>query len=383
MRWLAVCALVAGCHFGIPAVDVEMGAGEDLGELPDANIELGMAPPDANLFDFSLPAVDLARKVPDGATPRQPGYPCADANECDNGLCIDGFCCNELCDPFDPANKCRACNVPGSEGYCSFAQDNSDPRGLCDESAAGTCGQDGLCDGKGGCRLRSIGSFCGAGACSAGQVTAPPVCDGAGNCNPGTVMGDCFPYACNAAQTGCATSCTLPATGCALGATCDAFGVCNQTQGLGAPCGVPTDCESGFCSQGVCCETDCSGDCRSCALPGAKGLCLPVAAGSDPYNQCATESRASCGHDGDCDGSGACRFWSNTTTCASRTCNGDFTIAPRFCDGAGVCLAGAQTSCNPYTCELATGVCYGQPCGSNANCAAGAKCHPNGKCGPP
>src|SRR5439155_8128480 len=137
---------------------------------------------DANLFDFSMSAPDLHRQVPDGAVPRQTGYPCGGANECDNGLCIDGFCCDDLCDPLDPGNQCKACNVPGAEGHCGFAQDGTDPRGLCAEEATSTCGRDGLCDGRGNCRLWGVGTACGASTCSGGQFTAPPMCDGAGNC---------------------------------------------------------------------------------------------------------------------------------------------------------------------------------------------------------
>ena len=67
---------------------------------------------------------------------------------------------------------------------------------------------------------------------------------------------------------------------------------------------------------------------------------------------------------------------------APRTCSGDSTVAPRFCDGNGTCLAGVPSSCGNYTCEIATGVCYGQPCVDDTHCAAGSRCQPNGKCLP-
>jgi hypothetical protein len=379
MRLFLVLAL-AGCHFGVDAVGVDQsvpedGGGED-GAL-DANVELGMMPIDANLFDFTV-AGDLSLKVPDGATPRKTGFPCSNAAECDSGFCIDGFCCESLCDPFDPANKCRACNVPGSEGRCLFAEDGTDPRGLCDETDVTMCGQDGRCDGRGNCRLWATGTLCGPGACMAGAITAPPACDGAGHCVARNATASCDPYTCTG--TACDTSCT-PMMGCAAGAVCN-LSQCNGKTALGGACNGPTECASGICSKGVCCASDCSGACLSCSLPGARGLCLPVPAGTDPLDECVAQARSTCGLDGSCDGQGACRKWSNTTLCAPRTCSGDSTVAPRFCDGNGTCLAGIASPCSPFTCETASGVCYGQPCVSDTHCAAGGKCQPNGKCTP-
>jgi hypothetical protein len=372
MRLLVL--LACGCHFGVDALVIDAAVPAD-GSAPDANIDLAAPPPDFNLFDFAV-AHDFARNVPDGAMPRMVGFPCSVAADCANGLCIDGYCCDQLCDPFDPANKCRACNVPGSEGHCIFAESGTDPRGLCDQTDVTTCGQDGTCDGNGDCRLWGAGSLCGPGSCSGGSVSAPPACDGIGNCvvNPTTMS--CDPYDC--AGAACATMCT-PMMGCAAGAFCSS-GLCNAKAGLGASCGSDNECASGFCSKGTCCSSDCSGACLSCALPGARGLCLPVAAGSDPFNECAASPRASCGLDGSCDGVGACSMWPATTSCAPRTCQGDSTVAPRFCDGNGTCLPGVASPCNPYTCEAATGVCFGQPCASSAQCAAGKTCRSNGKC---
>jgi hypothetical protein len=369
--------LVCGCRFGVESQPVDQSVAGDAGPTDDANVELGIAPLDANLFDFAV-GHDLSRKVPDGAVPRQPGWPCGQGSECENGLCIDGYCCDDLCDPFDPANKCRACNVPGSEGHCAFAEDNTDPRGLCQEEASTTCGQDGRCDGLGHCRLWGAGTLCGSSTCMNGQLGAPPACDGAGHCNPNPATTSCFPYDCSG--TACASSCS-GAGGCASGATCN-VGLCDGNKALGDVCTQPAECASGFCAKGVCCATDCSAACRSCGLPGARGLCLPVPAGTDPLDECVAASRSSCGLDGFCDGQGACRKWSALTLCAARACSSDSTVAARFCDGSGTCLSGASTPCTPYGCQAATGACYGPPCVSNAQCAAGAQCQPNGSCTP-
>jgi hypothetical protein len=48
--------------------------------------------------------------------------------------------------------------------------------------------------------------------------------------------------------------------------------------------------------------------------------------------------------------------------------------APSTCDGAGMCVAGAMSSCAPYACTGA--VCKAAPCGGDNDCAAGATCDP-------
>jgi hypothetical protein len=380
MRPVCLLALLAaGCRFEVPSLEVDEGVVVDGGDdALDANVELGFQPPDANLFDFSLGA-DLARPAPDGAAPRQPGFPCDRAAACDSGFCVDGYCCDVACDPADSANRCSACNIAGSEGHCSFALDGTDPRNLCDQSVVSTCGQDGQCDGKGSCRRYGAGTLCGAASCANGTLSAPPSCDGNGRCVAGSGTVSCAPYDCASSGGGCATTCTASG-GCAQGATCNASGQCDGKSGLGGGCASGGDCQSGYCSQKVCCESDCSGTCRSCNQTGAAGFCLFVAAGQDPLDQCTASTRTSCGLDGACDGMGGCRNWQAGTPCAGRVCNGDFTVAPRFCSGSGSCLLGTATSCMPYTCNAASGVCFGQPCSSDGQCSGKNKCK-KGQCG--
>lgn len=64
----------------------------------------------------------------------------------------------------------------------------------------------------------------------------------------------------------------------------------------GAACTEALPCASGFCVDGVCCETACDGACEAC--DGAvDGSCAPIARGADPDNECALT----------CDGEGACQ----------------------------------------------------------------------------
>ncbi len=47
----------------------------------------------------------------------------------------------------------------------------------------------------------------------------------------------------------------------------------------GQACNAAAECASNHCVDGVCCESDCTGACTSCALPGTEGLCRPAPAG--------------------------------------------------------------------------------------------------------
>ncbi len=71
----------------------------------------------------------------------------------------------------------------------------------------------------------------------------------------------------------------------------------------GAPCGAETECASGNCVDGVCCDSKCDGVCEACSTAvkglGNDGECGPIEAGSDPNNECPNAT-------GVCDGAGNC-----------------------------------------------------------------------------
>jgi hypothetical protein len=312
-------AALAGCHFALPSV-------------------FDAAAPGGGAVDLAADPPDLLR-IPDGAMPRGIGFPCGAAGDCDSGACVDGYCCDSLCNPADPANLCKACNVPGSEGHCVAAQAGTDPHDQCDSDAVGTCGHDGLCDGKGGCERFAAGTVCGSATCGGSTITYAPACDGNGNC-VSPPSSSCAPYTCGS-PTACATSCTPPANGCAAPAVCN-NGSCGK-RALGQPCSSPSDCSSGFCApQGVCCNSACIGSCMSCNLPGKLGQCSPLAPG---------------------------------TQCAPAGCAGDAKVSARICDGAGACQPAVTTDCTPYTCNTGTAQCYARPCANSTQCAAGHTCN--------
>ena len=92
---------------------------------------------------------------------------------------------------------------------------------------------------------------------------------------------------------------------------------------------MASDCAHNFCAQGVCCATACTGTCASCALAGTMGTCTSVPAGQDPLNQCTDQGVATCGTDGSCNGSGACRKYASGTTCVAADLHGNDAHAGR------------------------------------------------------
>lgn len=143
---------------------------------------------------------------------------------------------------------------------------------------------------------------------------------------------------------------------------------------LGALCIQGSECESGFCVEGVCCESACDGACKSCVTSSAAGRCVPADVGTDPHNDCADTGVDGCGTDGDCDGSGACRRYPAGAICKALACTGAMLTPASRCDGVGACVAGAQQSCAPFTCapDKCNAACAGDgDCLAPATCVAG------------
>lgn len=143
----------------------------------------------------------------------------------------------------------------------------------------------------------------------------------------------------------------------------------------GTNCGSATECASGHCVDGVCCDRGCDGECEACvgALSGGSdGQCSPITGGTDPDDECSAEAPDTCGLDGACDGAGACRLHPAGTECAAPSCSGSQLEPASTCDGAGSCDAPAVESCSPYVCASATAC--STTCASDDDCADGARC---------
>lgn len=111
----------------------------------------------------------------------------------------------------------------------------------------------------------------------------------------------------------------------------DIAGRCFSLQGQ--PCTEGLECATGFCAQGVCCDSSCTGECQACNLPDRAGLCSPI-------------------------NEGAC----------GAICDGDHTL---------VQVGAPGVDCTPYRCE---GPRCKTTCASVRDCAPPFVCGLDGQC---
>jgi hypothetical protein len=264
--------------------------------------------------------------------PKGLGQDCARPEQCASGFCADGVCCDKAC-----AGKCTFCASPDSRGKCTPAKAGSpDPRAargetnpdrICADQGAGSCGQNGRCDGTGGCQEYANGTVCREARCDGATATLAGTCQG-GDCRVPASQ-SCAPFQ-GCSGSGCRTSCTAD-NQCAAGFVCRGE-KCGKRL-TGEVCTRAADCASGTCAQGRCCATPCAGTCKSCALAGQEGTCANVGAGgADPGGACADDACSN-----GCDGAGACRREAAGTMCGMQGCGPGMSISTRTCNGAGVC----------------------------------------------
>lgn len=146
----------------------------------------------------------------------------------------------------------------------------------------------------------------------------------------------------------------------------------------GSPCTMPAECSSGFCVDGVCCDTACDGTCVACTAAlqgGTDGTCGPIAAGSDPENECDDETGTNaCGQTGNCDGGGFCEVVAGGTSCGDiAECVGGTQTGADLCDGLGACVDGGSMMCDPYVCDAGGAMCLTM-CSGNADCMSTHYC---------
>ena len=343
----------------------------------------GAAPGDATYGDR-----EIWEYVPNRA-PRADGAPCSPsaANACLSGFCVDGVCCHvSSC-----AGACRACNVPGQEGTCADV-----PAGGADDA----CKPDQACDAAHQCRARNgqaCGTFsdCGSGHCADGVCCDSDCNQSCRACNLNGSRGVCSQVSAGVEDPVGAPACASDAS---QGRACDGQGKCVEAgKANGDPCSAAVQCLSGFCIDGVCCNTGCAGTCQACNLAAAPGACTALPLGQQdpdattpcagPLQYCSAGTCAQnkkpngvpCAVAADC-GSGFCAdgvCCDGACTATCQACNlpglagrcapvpagapdGNATpacAAPQYCDGAGTCAAGSRGN--------------GVACLAGADCASG------------
>jgi hypothetical protein len=245
--------------------------------------------------------------------------PCTKKNQdrvCGDFFCVDGFCCNSVCN-----GTCQACNLPGYEGNCYGIPDGEDPEddcsecqvcdgqgacrdvpagedtlGDCDQWDESTCGLNGICDGAGKCANYGPDTECD----DQDLCTYNDHCDGQGNCS------------------GTAITCQADPGSCAFQPICNGTDTCTGTYP-----GEDTACDD----QDLCTYDDRCDSQGGCA--GASIIC-----DDDP---------SPCGANRECDGTDTCTvsYPSEEITCDDNL----FCTIGDHCDGLGACMSGSEIPC--------------------------------------
>jgi hypothetical protein len=343
------------------------------------------------------------------------GVACAANSECTSNVCADGYCCATAC-----AGACESCGLAGTLGACTQVSGALDPHGICAVGACNEICQAGACAAQpasiacGGVGSCTGHTFTGAGHCSGTDTTcvaaASTPCAGGLVCANATSClqqcaadADCVTGHCDLANNLCGAppieagipdasvaDTTVPDAGVDLGAPESSpvdvgvadLGVAQVPAPMLAAtpivgsfqrCSKNSDCTTGFCVEGVCCNTACTDKCFSCALLSNPGICTAEPIGVDLKNDCGASDQClgTCGPGAQCIGSGT------GTMCARNVCNGPSTgLGPAYCAGPGaVCNAAnvAAFDCGPYACEPAFGACRND-CVTSSDCAQGYVC---------
>lgn len=231
-------------------------------------------------------------------------------------------------------------------------------------------------------------------ACSSATMCKSGQCIDGTCCNTACTTG-C--YACTNALTGVSDGTCAPVKGgtdpknsckddgaptCLQNGLCDGAGACQKypvsTGCTPEPCTTSAQCAKGYCVDGICCNSSCTGMCQACSAAkkgyGADGMCEPIKDGTDPENECAAMGTgAICTGDGVCNGSGACRASTSGTICAIAACVGNVANQEATCNPSGFCTPKGSTSCAPYACDTATAKCR-TTCTGDGDCVAGTRC---------
>jgi hypothetical protein len=368
---------------------------------------------------------------------------CSADNQCRSKHCADGYCCDQTCD-----DSCDACNLAGSEGTCSAVTVGTPGAPscgsfLCDGIKAtcpsgcasdATCGAGYFCNAQGACApRRATGTTCAESReCLTGFCADGYCCDSAcsGACDVCNAQGDegtcrlaaagsdgkpsCSPFVCTGQSAQCPPTCTTDFD-CSMGRFCAAGG-CQLQKLNGQVCAQGRECGSGFCTDGVCCDQQCGGQCDSCNQTGSVGQCTlsPLSATGNPscspYScngltancglACTTVGPgAPCSASEWCDGVACARKGALGTVCTQNyQCLSSSCVDGYCCDNAcsGACdtcsQRGFEGTCKPnpagtvvavcgaYVCDGLSGACPAA-CNGDQQCAAGRWCD-NGACVP-
>lgn len=225
------------------------------------------------------------------------------------------------------------------------------------------------------------GRYCDAGVCRPKGTNGEPCATGGSTCVSGhCVDGVCCETSCDGLCQSCSAAdneagvngtCGDIAAGkdpedeCADSLVC-AGGGCKKPNGAVCQAGDNgSDCASGHCTGGVCCDSACSGSCETClagemSAGGVTGVCAPVANG---------KTKDQCDGAHACDGARGCRLVLGKPCGVDGTlCISGYCMDGVCCDGScgGLCVSCAQPG--------ASGRCLALPGGAiDLGCSESSK----------
>ncbi len=292
------------------------GCNQDYGDLK-GNCQVMDAGPD----DCTIPKCNA-----DGSPAPEP-VPNAEKRVCfrskNEGVCVDGACAL-TCETQMTACKCESDDACPSDKQCiDWA---CDPTGEC-KSALNP--EDMVVDTLEMKDCKKVVCKSGLPQTVADDTDKPA--DTPKDCKQPVCMGDvpgakpdvndvpdpmeCVQFVCNIGGSSEPANAPL-GTKCSIGA-CDGNGACRVENGQ--TCANEAECLSGHCTDGVCCNTACTDECKSCSIMSMSGTCSNI-----PYYQ---EDPS----------------YTPTGGGPSLMCN--IAIAGSLCSGAGKCLRIAGTAC--------------------------------------
>ncbi|MGZ3453361.1 MAG: Kelch repeat-containing protein, partial [Polyangiales bacterium] len=363
------------------------------------------------------------------------GKACTAGTQCTSGFCVDGYCCGTACTgacqtcsktpgtcqnvtagTIDPRGICVGECVTGCGATGCGYQPNTT---VCGVSCIGNkLTNGGRCAGTSEACSGSSSAPCAGGLVCADGKTCKTTCTTAADCVSGicdTASGTCGAAPVDAGSETSTDAGTDSGTDATTdGATSDTFvddtsiamdggadsSVFDTTPSDGsttadtreiaetpAPqidpksalpvsvqtCAKDADCASGFCVEGVCCDSRCDQPCHSCALLSSPGKCTEEPIGVDLKQDCgpAFTCLGTCGTGGECIGAG------KGSMCARNRCTGPSAgVGPAFCSAPGARCDESTVvpfECSPYVCAPAFGACL-TGCSTSLDCAQGFIC---------
>lgn len=282
---------------------------------------------------------------PNSNQPQEPsheGKSCQTADECNSGFTCYQQACRKVCqndNDCDGAKKCvSSVCLELTVSECQTADDCKNPNNVCQTSANPSC--------KGGkCIYQPMDA--GFGCDDGNRCTDHDVCDGAGNCKgveivcndpPANTCSDDNTKYISYAPIGSCTPTNSDEKLCDYAVTEENVKDCMAEklgkQALGNACKGPDDCASGFCVDGVCCDTQCDRQdiCSiddnnyahyyyySCSQEDKIGTCLRV--NEDCHlgcNESSTNCQDKCSDNSECDEG---YFCNNNGDCVAKLENG-------------------------------------------------------------